>query len=83
MFKAGATYTRSLCASRASIDSSEMNATQIEWDAPVERRGLTAMVQNVDTILKALTNGFVGAGMGANTDAFGVSSFNTSSNKLV
>lgn len=41
------------------------------------------MVQNVDPILKALTDGFVGAGMGANTHASGMSSFDTSGNELV
>lgn len=41
------------------------------------------MVQNVNPVLKALTNSFIGAGMGANTDSFGMSSFDTSSDKLV
>jgi len=41
------------------------------------------VVQNVDPVLKALTNSFIGAGVGANTDAFGMSSFDTSSDELV
>ena len=41
------------------------------------------MVKDVDPILKALTDGSVGAGMGANTNPFGMSGFNTSSDKFV
>ena len=41
------------------------------------------MVQNVDPVLKALTNSFIGAGMRTNANAFGMSGFHTSSDELV
>lgn len=48
-----------------------------------ERERLTAMVQNIDSILKGLANSFVGASMGTNTDASGMSGFNTGGGKFV
>ena len=41
------------------------------------------MIQNIDSILKALTNSSVRTGVRANTNAFGMSHFNTGGDEFV
>lgn len=53
----------------------------VDGDPPIER--LTTVIQDIDTILKALANRLIRASMRANADASRMGSLDTSSYELV